>query len=125
MTAETNETGVLSNAERQARFRANKAYKSLPPDVQHTIDRISTSPEEREQRIAIALDFQVKHPGSRHMGIDYDSQPRGAAKPGDVDYREHPSYDEYCKVCDITLCRLELPRLYPGTCLTCVMKETA
>ena len=121
MTAKSNETGVLSNAERQARFKANKAYKSLPPDVQHTIDRISTSPEERAQRIAIALDFQVKHPASRHMGIDYDSQPRGTAKPGDADYQSS-GIEERCG-CGAVLPELEQPRMYPAKCYRCSTAE--
>ena len=108
----------LSNAERQARFKANKAYKSLPVDVQHTIDRISTSPEERAQRIAIALDYQAKHPGSRHMGIDYDSQIFfNTAKPGDADY--HTSgIKELCS-CGAVLPQLEQPRQYSAKCYRC------
>ena len=74
----SNEAGVLSNAERQARFKANQAFKSLPADVQHTIDRISDSPEEKAQRTAIALHYQAKHPDSVHKGIDYDADYTGA-----------------------------------------------
>ena len=69
----SNETGVLSNAERQARFKANKGFKSLPVDVQHTIDRISDSPEEKARRTSIALAYQAKYPNSVHKGIDYEA----------------------------------------------------
>lgn len=64
----SNETQVLTNAERQARFRANQAFKSLPLDVQHSIDRISDSPEEKGRRTANALDYQAKFPNSQHRG---------------------------------------------------------
>ena len=94
-----------------------KGFDGLPLDVQHTIDRISTSPEERAQRIAIALDYQAKHPGSRHKGIDYDSQPRSTAKPGDADYQSS-GIEERCG-CGAVLPELERPRMYPAKCYRC------
>jgi len=66
--AESNETPTLSNAERQARFKANQAFKSLPIDVQHSIDRISDSPEEKSRRTANAIDYQRMFPNSLHRG---------------------------------------------------------
>ena len=104
--------------------RYRKKAQALPIDVQRTIERISDSPEEIKQRTAIALQYQKNHPGSRHTGIDYDAEPRSTAKPGDEDYTPHDGPDEYCDECDITLLRLEQQRQHPGTCLTCVMKET-
>ena len=56
----SNAEPVLSNAERQARFKANKEFKSLPADVQYSIDSLSDSPEERASRIAIASDYQKR-----------------------------------------------------------------
>ena len=66
----SNETVKKSNAERQACYRADKLFKTLPLDVQHTIDRLSDSPEEKTQRTAIAIDYQHSHPNSQHRGID-------------------------------------------------------
>ncbi len=75
MDAISNETAkksnaeqVSSNAERQARFKANKAFKSLPPDVQQSIDRLSDSPEEKANRTAIALNYQKMFPINVHRG---------------------------------------------------------
>ena len=49
------------------------AFESLPLDVQHTIDRISDSSEEKARRTSIALDYQAKYPNSVHKGIDYEA----------------------------------------------------
>ncbi len=69
MEAKSNETQVLSNAERQARFKANKVFKSLPLDVQRSIERLSDSPEEKARRTQAALDYQKKFPDNRHKGV--------------------------------------------------------
>ena len=73
MESNSNKTSQNSNAERQACYRADKLFKTLPLDVQHTIDRISDSPEEKAQRTIIALNYQAKHPGNVHKGIDYEA----------------------------------------------------
>ena len=122
--AKSNENGVLSNAERQARFKGNKTFKGLPLDVRHTIARISDSPEERAVRTAIAVDYQAKHPGSQHRGIDYTAKPRSTARPGDAAYQ--PSgIEEYCCGCGATLPQLEQPRQHTGACIACVTKGVA
>lgn len=75
MDANSNETAknsnaeqVSSNAERQARFKANKAFKSLPPDVQLSIERLSDSPEEKALRTTNALNYQKRIPNNDHRG---------------------------------------------------------
>ena len=101
-----------------------QTFTDLPADVQHTIDRISDSPEERAVRTAIAVDYQAKHPGSQHKGIDYEAEPRGTAKPGDPDYQ--PSgIEEHCCGCGATLPQLEQPRQHTGACIACVVKGAA
>ena len=55
---ESNETGVLSNAERQAKFKLNRAFRSLPLDVQRKIDNISDSAEEKSRRVSVAVHYQ-------------------------------------------------------------------
>ena len=117
---ESNETGVLSNAARQAKFKLNRAFRSLPLDVQRTIDRISSNEEEKSQRTSIALDYQVKFPNSQHRGIDYEAGPVNTSRPGDEGYVCHSGHEEYCEVCDGVLPPLENPRKYPGRCLSCV-----
>ena len=124
MVVEGNENAILSNAERQARFKANKIFKGLPLDVQHTIDRISGSPEEKAVRTAIAIDYADGHPESAHRGIDYEAEPMSAALPGSPDYKPHSGPDEHC-VCGRVLPRLEHPRQHEGKCLECVMKGAA
>ena len=117
---ESNEIKVLSNAERQAKFKLNQAFRSLPLDVQRSIDRLSDSPDEKSVRTAAALSYQKmfgKRPGT---GMDCE-KPASLAKPGDADYGIHTGHEEYCEVCDITLPPLEHPREYPGKCLSCVM----
>jgi len=114
-----NAAANLSNADRQARFKANKQFKSLPLDVQHSIDRISSSPEARAARIAIATDYADRHPESACKGIDYEAEPMSAALPGSPEYKPHSGPDEYCDSCDRVLPRLERPRKYPGMCLRC------
>ena len=129
--AKSNEKGVLSNAERQARFKGNQAFKGLPLDVQHTIARVlvravlaSDFTEEQAVRTAIALDYQARHPGDRHRGIDYQAEPRSTAKPGDALYQ--PSgIEEYCCGCNVVLPQLEQPRQHTGACMPCVMKGAA
>ena len=66
--AKSNAEQVLSNAERQAKFKANQVFKSLPPDVQQSIDRLSDSPEEKVNRTAIAANYQKMFPGNVHRG---------------------------------------------------------
>ncbi len=63
-----NAESLLSNADRQARFKANKAFKSLPADVQQSIDRLSSTPEEKTARVIIATDYQRQFPNSVHRG---------------------------------------------------------
>ena len=50
---------------RLGRYRGNEIRREvegrgLPLDVQHSIDRISDSPEEKSRRTAIALDYQER-----------------------------------------------------------------
>jgi len=53
-------------------FISNKDSSSsdpnLPIDVQHSIDRISDSPEEKSRRTANAIDYQRMFPNSLHRG---------------------------------------------------------
>jgi len=56
----SNELPVISNAARQARFRANKEFKTLPADVQYSIEQLSDTLEEKAQRTVIAIDYQKK-----------------------------------------------------------------
>ena len=92
MEAKSNETQLLSNAERQARFKANKAFKSLPLDVQRSIERISDSPEEKARRTQAALDYQKKFPDNRgdvvlaQAGI----QTTGAGEPPMKGWKDEP-----------------------------------
>ena len=64
----SNETQILTNAERQARFRSNRDFKTLPLDVQRSIERISDSPEEKTRRTVAALHYQELFPKSVHRG---------------------------------------------------------
>jgi len=101
-----------------------QTFTDLPADVQHTITRISDSPEEQAVRTAIALDYQARHPGARHRGIDYEAEPRSTARPGDAAYQ--PSgVEEYCCGCNVVLPQLEQPRQHTGACMVCVMKGAA
>ena len=59
-TVNSNAEPKKSNAERQSCYRADKLFKTLPLDVQRSIERVSDSPEEKSQRTAIALDYQRK-----------------------------------------------------------------
>ena len=112
-----------SNAERQACYRADKLFRTLPLDVQHTILSIS-SDEEFKQRTVIALDYQYKHGKRPCTGMDCHI-PASTAKPGDDDYHTHTGPDEGCSQCHSTLPRLEQPRQYPGMCMVCVVKGAA
>ena len=120
--SKSNEMKILSNAERQAKFKANKLFKTLPIDVQHAIDRLSDNPEEKAQRnlIAIAMAYSSQYPHSVHKGIDYEAEALSPALPGSDDYHEHSGPDEHCWKCNKVLYRLEQPRQYSGTCLSCV-----
>ncbi len=114
--------------------KCNK-FEDLPIDVQHSIDRLSDSPEEFIQRAAIAIDYANKHSGSRHTGIDPDmvvNKPEGykpvaellpdeynrVTKPSDPGYGGH-GVVEHCINCRDVLSPLEQPRQYPGMCLAC------
>lgn len=75
----SNETVVLSNAERQAKFKANQAFKGLPIDVQHTIDRLCPDDDpERKRRISAAVRYQSLFGDRVHPGIDFDRDYRNA-----------------------------------------------
>jgi len=68
----SNESGVLSNAARQARFKSNRAFRSLPKDVQANILRVSNMrignvdpalvDEEIGRRTQAALHYQAMYP---------------------------------------------------------------
>ena len=123
-----NKEDVLSVTSVTDTAKCNKpkrqTFTDLPLDVQHAIDRISDSPEEKVVRTAIAVDYQAKHPGSQHRGIDYQAEPRGTAKPGDALYQ--PSgIEEYCCGCNVVLPQLEQPRQHTGACIACVTKGVA
>lgn len=68
MSQGSNETQILTNAERQARFRANRDFKKLPLDVQRSIERISDSAEEKAIRTFTALRYQEMFPKNVHRG---------------------------------------------------------
>lgn len=117
MEANSNETQKKSNAERQACYRVDKLFKTLPLDVQHSIESLSDTPEEKAQRTAIALDYQkrfTKRPGT---GIDC-RMPKNLARPGDEDYQAS-GVTQNCE-CGSLLPQLEQPRQYKGTCQPCV-----
>ena len=118
---DSNETHVKSNAERQSCYRADKLFKILPLDVQRSIDRLSSTPEEKAQRTAIALDYQGKMGKRMNTGMDC-RQSVNSALPGDEDYQPHTGLDEHCNrvLCNRVLPRLEQPRQYQGTCQLCV-----
>jgi len=121
--AESNEMTVLSNAERQAKYKANKLFKSLPIDVQENILRVSDGDEQQiKNRTAAAIRYMGLFPARLASGIDGVSK-RSLAKPGDADYQEHTEQDEYCSLCITTLPRLEQPREYEGMCMACVSKR--
>ena len=74
---ESNESKVLSNAARQAKFKFNKAFRSLPPDVRYDIEYMSRVrdangvgdyDEEKRSRTAIAVGYQVMFPNNIHRG---------------------------------------------------------
>ena len=105
---ESNEKPVLSNAERQSRFRAQKALKGLPPDVQHTIDIMARDRKTGDvdeaymaARIERATAYQRMYPEGY--------QPDGAG--------------ELCRVCGGLMRPLEQPRVYPSMCYACVMDK--
>ena len=70
----SNESSVLSNAARQARFKSNRAFRSLPKDVQANILRVSNMrignvdpdpvlvDEEIGRRTQAALHYQGMYP---------------------------------------------------------------
>lgn len=64
----SNAEALNSNAERQACYRAAKLFKTLPLDVQRSIERLSDSPEEKVNRTAIALNYQKMFPSNVHRG---------------------------------------------------------
>ena len=68
MSQGSNETQSKSNAERQACYRADKLFRTLPLDVQRSIERISDSPEEKTRRTVAALHYQELFPKSVHRG---------------------------------------------------------
>ena len=72
----SNEMEVMSNAARQAKFKANKAFKSLPKDVQENILRVSGGDEEIGRRTQAALRYQGLFPGrsALHTGVPYGLQ---------------------------------------------------
>ena len=67
-------------------------FEHLPPDVQATIDRLSTDEQEHERRTAIAIDYQHKQPDHyecHSIGVVPVSNPIPVTvcKPGDADYK--------------------------------------
>lgn len=93
-----------ANRKAQVKFKAKAkgitgmgiTGRVLPPDVQQTIDSISTTPEEKRARTAIALSYLCMYPDRYHPNSDAGfatlmagADPKTRIKvplPGDVDY---------------------------------------
>jgi len=116
----SNEMEVLSNAARQAKFKANAAFKSLPKDVQENILRVSAGDEEQiKTRTAAALRYISLFPSRLPSGMDGVSK-TSLTNPGDEAYGVHTGPDEHCCGCGGVLPMLGRPRRYSGKCLSCV-----
>jgi len=90
-------TPKFFSKEQGRRGKDIKCFEDLPPDVQKTINRTSTSPEEKNRRTAIAIHYQHLYPGRYEPNSDQDftrllaTLPPGSpavrvSKPGDEDY---------------------------------------
>ena len=77
----SNETAKKSNAERQSCYRADKLFRSLPLDVQHSIEYMSQSraeagfnsyENEKSARTERAIKYQRMFPSNIHRGVPYE-----------------------------------------------------
>jgi len=81
-----------------------KCFEDLPLDVQHTIDRISTSPEEKAKRTVAAIKYQHLYPERYHStGVEcvYMKEQRQRVGAGHVQVSK-PGDEDYVPMCETT-----------------------
>jgi len=90
--------------EKPKRGKDIQRFEDLPLDVQHTIDRISTSPEEKNKRTVAAIKYQHLYPYRYHStGVEcvYMKEQRQRVGAGHVQVSK-PGDEDYVPTCETT-----------------------